>query len=125
MTCDETVELPTADIDRETAECTEPPNQGEPTQDDAKLVQQRIPGTYDPPNPVVQEAAQGYVELLTTRMKTQEAENVARTNLLAVMHDHSISECEVEGYTVTLKSENKEKIVIKKRADKETVVESE
>jgi hypothetical protein len=125
MAYDETVDVPTDDIDRETAECTEPPNQCDPTQDDAKLVQQRIPGTYDPPNPAVQEAAQEYVELLTTRMKTQEAENVARTNLLAVMHDHSISECEVEGYKVTLRSENKEKIVIKKIAERETVVESE
>lgn len=89
-----------------------------------KRVQQLIPGTFDPPNPAVQEAAQEYVELLTTRMKTQERENVARATLIERMHEHDVSECHVEGYKVTIKCESKEKIVIKKMESADAVVES-
>ncbi len=99
------------------------PVQEEKTED-GKLTQQMIPGTYDPPNPAVQEAAQEYVELLTTRMKTQERENVARATLIERMHEHDVHECHVEGYKVTIKCESKEKIVIKKMESADAVVES-
>jgi hypothetical protein len=89
-----------------------------------KLVQQRIPGTYDPPNPAVQEAAQEYVDLLTTRMVTQKREDVARATLLDRMHEHDVQECEVDGYMVKITSTSKEKITIKKIESAETVVES-
>lgn len=89
-----------------------------------KLVQQRIPGTFDPPDPAVQEAAQEYVELLTSRMAIEQKERVARATLLERMHEHDVQECELDGYIVKIISTNKEKITVKKTESAEAVFES-
>ena len=80
--------------------------------------QQRIAGTFDPPVEAVQEAAEKYVELLMTRMQTQEEENAARRELIEVMVEHNVMECETEGYKVNRVHLEEDKVKVKKIDEK-------
>lgn len=79
-----------------------------------KQKQKRIEGTFDPEVEVVQDAAEKYVVLLTTRMQTQEEENTARRELLEVMIEHDVLECEIEGYKVNRIHLEEDKVRVKK-----------
>jgi len=81
--------------------------------------QQRISGTYDQPVKAVQTKAEKYVELLYDRMETQEAENVARNDLIEVMTKNEVKACEVGGCTVTLVHTEGDKINVKKNKEQE------
>lgn len=80
----------------------------------AKDKQKRIAGTFDPPVEIVQEVAEKYVELLTTRMQTQEDENAARRKLIEVMVEHDVMECEIDGYNVVRIHLEEDKVRVKK-----------
>jgi hypothetical protein len=80
--------------------------------------QQRIAGTFDPPVEAVQEAAEKYVELLMTRMQTQEEENAARRELIEVMVEHDVMECETECYKVNRVHLEEDKVKVKKIDEK-------
>ena len=80
--------------------------------------QQRIAGTFDPPVETVQEAAEKYVELLMTRMQTQEEENAARRELIEVMVEHDVMECETDGYKVNRVHLEEDKVKVKKIDEK-------
>ena len=76
--------------------------------------QTRIEGTYDPPVPEVQEAAEEYVDLLYGRMKTQELENQAKEKLIEVMKEYDVEEIELDGYEVRRKHIEQDKVHVKK-----------
>jgi len=80
--------------------------------------QQRIAGTFDPPVEAVQEAAEKYIELLMMRMQTQEEENAARRELIDVMVEHNVMECETDGYKVNRVHMEEDKVKVKKIYDK-------
>ncbi len=79
-----------------------------------KPMQQRLEGTIDIATEPVRQKAQVYVDLLYSRMKTQEGENVAREELIELMQEHDIVEFELDGYEVKLKHTEKDKVTVKK-----------
>lgn len=80
----------------------------------AKEHQKRIAGTFDPPVEIVQEAAEKYVDLLMNRMQTQEEENTARRELIEVMIEHDVMECETDGYKVNRVHFEEDKVKVQK-----------
>jgi len=80
--------------------------------------QQRIAGTFDPPVEIVQEAAEKYVDLLMMRMQTQENENTARRELIDLMIEHDVMECETDGYKVNRIHLEEDKVKVKKLDEK-------
>lgn len=56
----------------------------------AKALQTKIEGTYDPIPGDLKEKVDEYVDTLRDRLKTQEAENVLRAEVIELMHEHGI-----------------------------------
>lgn len=79
-----------------------------------RLTQTRIEGTYDPPVPEVQEAAEEYVDLLYGRMRTQEMENAARDRLVELMKEYDVKEVELDGYEIKRQHIEQDKVKVKK-----------
>ena len=83
------------------------------------LRQQRIPGTIDVPTEEVLKKGEHYVEMLRTRMSTQEVENVLRSELIELMRGHKIEQFQLDGYEVKLTHSETDKITIKKLEEEE------
>lgn len=79
--------------------------------------QQRIPGTVDKATLAIDDAAEHYCKLLYSRMQKQQAENVAREELVALMTEAEVREFVSGGYKITLTHSEKEKLTVKKEGD--------
>ena len=79
--------------------------------------QQRIPGTVDKATLAIEAKGEDYCSLLYARMKQQEAENVARAELIKLMTEADVREFSAGGYKIKLTHSEKEKLTVKKEGD--------
>ena len=76
--------------------------------------QQRIPGTIDKATQAIEAKAEDYCSLLYERMRQQQAENVARGELIELMTEAKIRYFISGGYKISLVHSEKEKLIVKK-----------
>lgn len=80
-----------------------------------KAAQPKLPGTFEPVPDAVTEKATEYVGTLYERMEMQEQENTLRGQLIELMVEHDVGECDLDDYSVSLTtSPETRKIKVKK-----------
>lgn len=79
--------------------------------DDDKLRQQRIEGTFDPVPEEVQDKVDSYVAALRKRMKFQKEEDTLRSEVIDLMKEHKLER-------VPLDDDDEKQLVLEHGADK-------
>lgn len=94
-----------------------PPIDPFPGQTAARPRQGFIPGTEPESIPVLDEAAESYVQARDGRMAAGKTEIERHDKLLGLMHEHGLDAYEFDGYIVSLASKEKVKVKRSKDAD--------